>query len=52
MEIQTNAAGLVSQETSRALLAYIFPNYPDTTECHALPDYIKEALWKAQHQHT
>jgi len=43
-EIERNLRGLVSLEVSRELLRLIFPKYPDTSECHALPEWVKEKL--------
>jgi hypothetical protein len=37
MNIQRSPSGLVSAEVSAWLLSIVFPKYPDTSICHALP---------------
>ena len=38
------ANGLLPLETSAYLLRLIFPNYPELTPCHALPEEVKRAI--------
>jgi hypothetical protein len=43
-DFKRNPSGWLPLDTSRELLRMIFPNYPDLSEKHPLPQWVRDKL--------